>query len=67
MSQFCKMTALETASHNLLTQLQLAATGAEDVYVSITPFNKDVNIGASNYNQSWLRWEEDNGSCCYNK
>ena len=39
------MTALKTASHNLLTQLQNAATNPEDVYVSVIPFNKDVNIG----------------------
>ena len=52
-----KMTALKTASQNLLTQLKDAATTADDVYVSIVPFNKDVNVGASNYDQSWLRWD----------
>ena len=41
-----KMTALKTASQNLLTQLKDAATTADDVYVSIIPFNKDVNVGA---------------------
>jgi Flp pilus assembly protein TadG len=66
MSQSSKMTALKAASHNLLTQLQNAAQSADDVYVSIIPFNKDVNIGSSNYTQSWLRWdlwEAVNGSC----
>ncbi len=61
-----KMTALKTASQNLLTQLQNAATTADDVYVSIVPFNKDVNVGASNADQSWLRWdlwEASNGTC----
>ena len=61
-----KIGALKTASHNLLTQLQAAAVHPEDVYVSIVPFVKDVNMGASNYNQSWLRWdlwEEVNGRC----
>jgi uncharacterized protein YegL len=61
-----KMDALKTASHNLLTQLQQAAVHPEDVYVSIVPFSKDVNFGADNYAQSWLRWdlwEEVNGSC----
>jgi uncharacterized protein YegL len=61
-----KMTALKTASQNLLSQLKAAAMNAEDVYVSIIPFNKDVNIGASNYSQSWLRWdlwEAVNGTC----
>ena len=41
-----KMTALKTAAHGLLSQLQAAATNPEDVYVSIVPFNKDVNIEA---------------------
>ena len=66
MSTSNKMTALKTASHNLLTQLKNAATTADDVYVSIVPFSKDVNVGNSNYNQSWLRWdlwEAVNGSC----
>ena len=39
------MTALKTASQNLLTQLKSAAITPEDVYVSIVPFNKDVNVG----------------------
>jgi Flp pilus assembly protein TadG len=61
-----KMTALKTASQNLLTQLNNAASTADDVYVSIVPFNKDVNAGAGNYGQSWLRWDlwdAVNGSC----
>jgi Flp pilus assembly protein TadG len=61
-----KMDALKTASHNLLTQLQQAAIHPEDVYVSIVPFVKDVNVGPSNYDKAWVRWdlwEEVNGSC----
>ena len=61
-----KMTALKTASQNLLTQLQNAATTADDVYVSIVPFNKDVNVDSSNVGASWLRWdlwEAVNGKC----
>jgi Flp pilus assembly protein TadG len=60
-----KITALKTASHNLLTQLQAAATNDGDVYVSITPFAKDVNVGSSNYSQSWIDftdWDAANGS-----
>ena len=66
MSDAGKIDALKTASHNPLTQLQQAAVHAEDVYVSIVPFVKDVNVGASNYNQSWLRWDlcdAVNGKC----
>ena len=65
-----KMDALKTASHNLLTQLNNAAVHAEDVYVSIVPFSKDVNFGPDNYAQSWLRWdlwEEVNGTCSSTK
>lgn len=51
-----KMTALQTATNNLLTQLQGAATTNGDVYVSIIPFAKDVNAGAGNYSSSWNSW-----------
>ncbi|HZP75732.1 MAG TPA: TadE/TadG family type IV pilus assembly protein [Pseudolabrys sp.] len=70
MSQYGKMTALKTASQNLLTQLQSAATQDGDVYVSIVPFTKDVNVGSENYAQSWLRWdlwEAANGTCSKTK
>jgi Flp pilus assembly protein TadG len=66
MASSSKMTALKTATQNLLTQLKNAATTADDVYISVVPFNKDVNVGAGNYNQSWLRWDlwdAANGSC----
>lgn len=56
-----KMTALKTAAKNLLAQLQSAATKDGDVYVSIVPFAKDVNVGPSNLNATWLRW--DLGTC----
>ncbi|HZP19468.1 MAG TPA: pilus assembly protein [Bauldia sp.] len=61
-----KMDALHTATHNLLDQLKNAASVDGDVYVSIIPFSKDVNVGSSNYNKSWVRWDlwdEVNGSC----
>lgn len=66
MAQDGKMDALKTASQNLLAQLQAAALHPEDVYVSIVPFVKDVNVGPENYNQSWLRWDlwdAVNGKC----
>jgi Flp pilus assembly protein TadG len=53
-----KMSALITASHQLLTQLQNAAVNAGDVQVAIIPFAKDVNAGAASYNATWLRWTE---------
>jgi Flp pilus assembly protein TadG len=64
-----KMTALKTAAHNLLDQLQKAASAPEDVYVSIIPFSKDVNVGADP-SASWLRWDlwdAANGTCSISK
>jgi len=60
-----KMTALKSATKNLLTQLKAAATQNGDVYVAIVPFNKDVNVGRSNYAATWIDWsdwDDDNGS-----
>lgn len=57
MSSDGKMDALKTASKSLLTQLKTAATTSGDVYVSIIPFSKDVNIGKSNVNQTYIRWD----------
>ena len=48
MSSSGKMTALKTATKSLLTQFKNAASQNGDVYVSIIPFSKDVNVGASN-------------------
>jgi Flp pilus assembly protein TadG len=61
-----KISALKTAAHNLLTQLKNAAQNDGDVYVSIIPFGKDVNAGASNYQASWIDWtdwDHANGKC----
>ena len=57
-----KMTALKTATKNLLTQLQNAASTNGDVYVSIVPFSKDVNVGTSNVNASWIDWTDWNAA-----
>jgi Flp pilus assembly protein TadG len=53
MSQSGKIGALKTATANLLTQLQNAAVNNGDVYVSIIPFVRTVNVGPSNYNAAW--------------
>ena len=61
-----KIDALKVATKNLLTQLKEAATVNGDVYVSIVPFVKDVNLGGSNYAASWIdwtAWNNNNGSC----
>jgi len=61
-----KIGALKTATKNLLTQLKTAAVNDGDVYVSIIPFAKDVNLGSSNYTQTWIDWTDwdaKNGTC----
>src|SRR6185437_9612128 len=51
-----KITALIAATKSLLTQLKNAAGKNGDVYVSIVPFVKDVNLGAGNWNSDYLYW-----------
>jgi Flp pilus assembly protein TadG len=51
-----KIGALKTATKGLLAQLQGAVTQAGDVYVSIIPFVKDVNMGATNASADWIYW-----------
>jgi Flp pilus assembly protein TadG len=53
-----KMTALKSATKDLLTQLKSAASSNGDVYVSIVPFSRGVNVGASNYSANWIDWSE---------
>jgi Flp pilus assembly protein TadG len=53
-----KMDALKSAAKNLIDQLKAAATNNGDVYVSIIPFARDVNVGSSNYTESWVDWSE---------
>ena len=53
-----KIAALKTATHQLLTQLQNAATSPGDVEVAIVPFSKDVNVGTANINASWIDWTD---------
>ena len=51
-----KMTALKTATKSLIDQLHGAVTTDGDVYVSIIPFAKDVNLGKSNFAADWIYW-----------
>ena len=61
-----KMAALKTATNSLLDQLQNIAHNTEDVYVSIVPFSKDVNLDPANHAADWIDWsvwDTLNGSC----
>ena len=64
-----KMEAMKPAAKALIDQLGALARTTGDVYISVVPFAKDVNVGASNYNQSWINWSEwddDNQTCSWN-
>ena len=66
MAQSGKIGALRTAASNLVDQLSALAKSSGDVYISVVPFAKDVNVGASNYNQTWIDWTDwdaANGKC----
>jgi Flp pilus assembly protein TadG len=71
MSSAGKITALKTATKNLIDQLSAAASTNGDVYISIIPFSRDVNVGSSNSNATWLQfddgtdksWDGANGTC----
>ncbi|WP_298242790.1 pilus assembly protein [uncultured Bradyrhizobium sp.] len=65
MAQDGKMPAMQTAAKNLVDQLSALAKADGDVYISIVPFAKDVNVGASNYNKDWVDfsdWDAVNGN-----
>lgn len=66
MSSSGKMTALKTASHNLINTLKDAAKTPGDIKVSIVPFAVDVNASKDNVAASWIDWEDweaANGNC----
>ncbi len=54
-----KIDALKTATTNLLDQLKSAAAEPGDVYVSIIPFSREVNVGTYDSAwDSWLYWDD---------
>ncbi len=66
MAEHGKIGTLKTATTNLLAQLQSVATTNEDVYVSIIPFAKDVNLNPINRAAAWIDWTDwdaNNGTC----
>jgi len=53
-----KIGSLISATNSLLAQLKAVAVNKEDVYVSIVPFVKDVNLGPINYDANWIDWTD---------
>jgi Flp pilus assembly protein TadG len=58
MSSDGKMPAMQTAAKSLVDQLALLAKNPGDIYISIVPFAKDVNMGASFVNSTWIDWTD---------
>jgi Flp pilus assembly protein TadG len=51
-----KMTALKPAAKALIDQLSALAKTDGDIYISIVPFSKDVNVGTSYKDAYWIDW-----------
>jgi Flp pilus assembly protein TadG len=53
-----KMPAMQKAAKDMIDQLSAFNKTTGDVYISIVPFTKDVNVGKSNVDASWINWTE---------
>jgi Flp pilus assembly protein TadG len=51
-----KMPAMQNAAKSLVDQLSALSKTDGDMYISVVPFSRDVNVGSSNYSQSWIDW-----------
>lgn len=65
MAQKGKLKAMQDAAKSLIDTLSASSRMTEDVYMSIIPFAQMVNVGKSNKDASWLKWDDwdsSNGS-----
>ncbi|SNS91433.1 Flp pilus assembly protein TadG [Tardiphaga sp. OK246] len=53
-----KMKAMQDAAKSLIDTLSANSRMTEDLYISIIPFAQMVNVGASNKNATWLKWDD---------
>jgi Flp pilus assembly protein TadG len=53
-----KMAAMKKAATDMITDLSSYSKKAGDVFISIIPFSKDVNVGTANVDASWINWSE---------
>jgi Flp pilus assembly protein TadG len=58
MAQNGKMSAMQSAARDMVDTLSTYNKQTGDVYISIVPFTKDVNVGTSNVSASWINWSE---------
>jgi Flp pilus assembly protein TadG len=52
-----KMPAMQAAAKALIDQLSALAKNPGDIYISIIPFAKDVNLGTSYKDETWIDWD----------
>src|SRR5262249_14202571 len=53
-----KLSALQTATGQLIDLLHSAAVNPGDVQVALIPFSKTVNVGTANSGASWIDWTD---------
>jgi Flp pilus assembly protein TadG len=53
-----KMVAMKPAAKALVDQLSAIATTAGDIYISLVPFSKDVMMGSSYKDATWIDWSD---------
>jgi Flp pilus assembly protein TadG len=58
MAQNGKMGAMQTAAKDMIDTLSTYNKQTGDVFISIIPFTKDVNVSTTNVNASWINWTE---------
>lgn len=58
MAQNGKMAAMQAAAKDMIDTLSNYNKQTGDVYISIIPFSKDVNVGTTNVGASWINWTE---------
>lgn len=52
-----KMTAMKPAAKALIDQIAALAKNPGDIYISLIPFAKDVNLGTSYKDETWINWD----------
>ncbi|MCO5131256.1 MAG: pilus assembly protein [Xanthobacteraceae bacterium] len=69
MADNSKMTKMRSAAKDMVDKLASFANAPGDVYISLIPFAKNVNLG-SGFDKSYIKWsgnsdtwDENNGSC----
>src|SRR6185295_18262957 len=53
-----KMTAMKPAAKALIDQLSALAKTNGDIYISLVPFSRDVRMGTSFKNATWIDWTD---------